>query len=368
MDRVIVNPFESLEDIDFLKMNVNALVGLGKLAGAIIGDGFVCNDMTCTESSVPNMNVNLSASELYQLLVIDATAYGSLPSNSDPLVKQGINLDPTVIPLTAPATVGNSINYLIQAQINEADTDSQNRQFFNGTPPSYEQTINTRRADTITFQAKAGASAPTGTQSTPTPDAGFCGCFVVTVDQGQTAIVNADISRYTSTGAVTFLDEKLQDKISQTTGDGRYVLQSNSVNFRAVRTGSQSINVDTETKILLNSAEYNVNNGFITASNRFQPTIAGYYYILGSVALNFTGATGFLDMNVWLYKNGIENTTSFLGSTGEYGTLVLTVSDIIFLNGSTDFIELFTFQNSSLSSVPLVADPDGTFLTGFKTP
>jgi hypothetical protein len=364
MDRVITDPFESLEDIDLLKMNVNAMVGLGKLASAVIGDGFVCNDMTCTESSVPDMNVNLSASELYQLLVIDATAYGSLPSNADPLVKQGINLDPTVIPLTAPATPGNSINYLIQAQVNEADTDNETRNFFNGTPPAYTQAINTRRADTITFQAKAGASAPTGTQTTPTPDAGFCGCFVVTVDQGQTSIVNADIARYTSTGAVTFLDEKLQDKISQTTGDGRYVLQANSTNFRAHPSGVQSIpGSGVATKILLQTADYNVNSGFDTSTSKFQPTIAGYYCITGSVGLTLTTE----GMVVSLYKNGVEIATVNEDFAGGPDVIVDSVTDVIFLNGSTDFVELYA-AHSAAGNINTDPGSFATFMVGFKTP
>jgi hypothetical protein len=366
MDRVITDPFESLEDIDLLKMNVNAMVGLGKLASAVIGDGFVCNDMTCTESSVPDMNVNLSASELYQLLDIDATAYGSLPSNSDPLVKQGINLDPTVIPLTAPATVGNSINYLIQAQVNEADTDNQTRNFFNGTPPAYTQAIDTRRADTITFQAKAGASAPTGTQTTPTPDSGFCGCFVVTVDQGQTSIVNADIARYTSTGAVTFLDEKLQDKISQTTADGRYVLQANSTNFRAHNGTAQTIpNGTVFTKVTLPNADYNVNSGFNTTTSKFQPTIAGYYSITGCVALEATAAS--FAMVTALYKNGVVH--SQCGNTSVASNLLIAFThDVIFLNGSTDFVELYVAHDNSTSLPTPATRSDLVFMVGFKTP
>jgi hypothetical protein len=222
MDRLLVNEFESISNKDFLKQNLYSYISMGKIASAIIGENFISNSMTCLQSVVPDLNVNLSACELYELLDIDATAYGSLPVDTRKLVNQGINLNSTQIGLTAPATVGNSINYLIQANVDEIDTDNENRNFFNGTPPAYSNNINTRRADFVNFSAKAGTSAPTGTQATPTPDSGYCGCFVVTVAQGQTSIVNANISRYTSTNSVIFLDEKLQDKISLATADARY--------------------------------------------------------------------------------------------------------------------------------------------------
>lgn len=222
MDRRSFATFLSLDDKDLLQLERFKLIGLGKLAEAILGQAFCTNNMACNPTSPASLGINITACELYQLLNVDATPYGVLPADSTPLVKQGINTAVTALTLTAPSTVGNSVNYLIQAQVLETDTDSATRDFKNANGDEYTQAINQDRVDTVNLVLKAGTSAPTGTQSTPTPDTGFCGCFVVTVDNGQTQIISSDIARYTGTGAVIFLDEKLKDKLSQAAADLRY--------------------------------------------------------------------------------------------------------------------------------------------------
>lgn len=366
MDRIIVYPFEVVDDTDLLNSERNTIIAVGNILDAMVGKGFVSNNLTCVQSPVPDLNINVSASMLTSNLTVDPVAYGSLGIDTDPLVKQGINTATTVIPLTAPATVGFSINYLIQAQVNEADTDVASRGFFNGTPPPSSNPVAQRRADTITYVAKAGTAAPTGTQATPAPDAGFCGCFVVTVDQGQTAIVNADIVRYTSTGAVAFLDNKLQDALTITQGDARYVLQSNSTNFKAVRLTNQTITTAVTTKILLNSTMFNTNSGFNTTTSRFQPTIPGYYSIMGSANIDFVGSTSESVINLFIYKNGAE----YSAANNQYlaGQAICQVADTVYLNGSTDYVEFYVMTASDLSNAPLLASNQSTYLTGFKTP
>jgi hypothetical protein len=53
---------------------------------------------------------------------------------------------------------------------------------------------------------KAGTAAPTGTETTPAPDAGYAGIAVVTVANGQSSIINSNIAPY---GAVAFIPAKL---------------------------------------------------------------------------------------------------------------------------------------------------------------
>jgi hypothetical protein len=55
---------------------------------------------------------------------------------------------------------------------------------------------NTKRAGQCVVSVKSGAAATTGTQTTPAPDAGCVGAWVVTVANGQTTITAGNISGY----------------------------------------------------------------------------------------------------------------------------------------------------------------------------
>jgi hypothetical protein len=97
------------------------------------------------------------------------------------------------------------------------------------------------------------------------------------------------------------------------------------------------------TKVPLNVKVFDTENCFdITSNYRFTPTVAGYYQI--------NGATNTINSNtrhvVYLYKNGSvdsvgndhssDSTLRYLGSA--------VVSNIIYFNGSTDYVELYIRQ------------------------
>ncbi|MHA0110713.1 hypothetical protein ACXYUI_26650, partial [Klebsiella pneumoniae] len=52
------------------------------------------------------------------------------------------------------------------------------------------------------LSAKAGISATTGSQVTPSPDSGYVGIAVVTVANGQTTITSGNITAYTSAPSI----------------------------------------------------------------------------------------------------------------------------------------------------------------------
>lgn len=108
--------------------------------------------------------------------------------------------------------------------------------------------------------------------------------------------------------------------------------------FRAYRNGSQTISAATTTKVALNAESFDTNGNFDSTTNyRFTPTVAGYYQVNGLVA--FTTGAG----QAVIYKNGSTYTTgvevTYNGSLGGH----LPVSDLIYLNGSTDYIELYVY-------------------------
>lgn len=205
MDRGLIYPGQVPLETDLLFAQRASMVGLSKLAAALMGTATVANGLAVSQTTVPSMAVTVGAGELYQLANLDATAYSSIAADTThQIVKQGVNLDSQNLAIAAPGTVGFSINYLIQAQVTEADTTSVVLPYYNASNPGTAYSgpgglgtsQNTRRTCVVTLQAKAGTAATTGTQSTPAPDAGFVGLAVVTVANGAVTVVNGNISAY----------------------------------------------------------------------------------------------------------------------------------------------------------------------------
>jgi len=92
------------------------------------------------------------------------------------------------------------------------------------------------------------------------------------------------------------------------------------------------------TKCNFQAEEFDTNNNFV--SSRFTPTVEGYYQInWGADIYIVGGGTGFVAM---LYKNGNiqvrESSGLFAGSATE---VQCTGSTIVYMNGSTDYLEVF---------------------------
>jgi microcystin-dependent protein len=216
MDRIISSTGELLASTDICNTNRFAMIGIGKLAEAILGTG-VINGFECTPTGPATLFVNVAAGEGYFDEVVDANAYGSLTASAQEISKQSIYYPVTnpVGPFAAPGTGGFSTNYLIQVSYLEDDNTAENRAFYNAAP----QLVDTIRSDKAVLSIVAGTPAATGTQTTPAPTAGAVGAWVITVANGQTQIQAGDIARY---DADLFCTEKLNEKISQTTADARY--------------------------------------------------------------------------------------------------------------------------------------------------
>jgi hypothetical protein len=101
--------------------------------------------------------------------------------------------------------------------------------------------------------------------------------------------------------------------------------------FSAYKSAAQTLSSATFTKITFNLEEYDTNNNF--ASDRFTPTVAGYYQVNAAVN-NGTGVQTVAS----IYKNGSE---SKAGTNSSAFTAV--ASAIIYMNGSTDYIELYGY-------------------------
>ncbi|RRW77601.1 phage tail protein [Pantoea dispersa] len=205
MDRQIVYPGAIPLETDLLNTNKYAMIGLAKLASALLGSNTYVHGLACTASSPASMVVNVAAGQIYSLQNIDGTAYSSLAADTThTILKQGLILDATQFTLTAPGTSGYSVNYLIQVAYTDTDSGATVLPYYNASNPSVAWSgpnnsgtaQNTIRSGVCTVSLKAGVAATTGTQATPSPDSGYTGLYVITVAQGATTVTSANISVY----------------------------------------------------------------------------------------------------------------------------------------------------------------------------
>jgi len=123
--------------------------------------------------------------------------------------------------------------------------------------------------------------------------------------------------------------------------------------FRAWASSQTPITGTVFTKVTLATESFDTNNNF--SSSRFTPTVAGYYQINGSVY----NAAGTTFLRALLYKNGALNSSGTISAGTAY---VSQSSDIIYLNGTTDYIELYAY---SASTTNIDTSQDATFMSGF---
>jgi len=131
--------------------------------------------------------------------------------------------------------------------------------------------------------------------------------------------------------------------------------------FRAYRnTSVQTLTVNTITKVQLNGEDYDTANCFDSTTNyRFTPNVAGYYQFNGKVYFDNTGTSH--RFFAYLYKNGSNYATFDLTNGNPYGSVG--GSELIYLNGSTDYVELYA-QTSSTTTRTIYFGSDVTSLSG----
>ena len=142
--------------------------------------------------------------------------------------------------------------------------------------------------------------------------------------------------------------------------NGRVALPQTDVSFRVYATSSITALSTTDAKINFDTKTDGGNNAFDTANafdltlDRFQPTVAGYYYFVGA----FVTANGTSQVIASLRKNGNLYSVGMQLPTAQRAS----VSDLIYLNGSSDYVELFGFsspgQNTGTGSA-------STFFSGY---
>jgi hypothetical protein len=131
--------------------------------------------------------------------------------------------------------------------------------------------------------------------------------------------------------------------------------------FSAYNNAAQSIPNVTWTKINCNVEEFDTASCYDNSTNyRFTPTIAGYYQISAETSLAASAGTQLTT----IYKNGAEfkRGTRIGNPLGNLGT---SASALVYLNGTTDFVEVYVYQDSGSSTTINVSGTAMNYFQGF---
>jgi hypothetical protein len=125
--------------------------------------------------------------------------------------------------------------------------------------------------------------------------------------------------------------------------------------FSAYSNVNQSLSAATQTKVIFQVEEFDTNSNF--ASSRFTPTVAGYYQINGATTMSGSGVSRLFTS---IFKNGVEYKR---GNDLLVSGYQANVASLIYLNGTTDYIELYCWINGS-SGLTTSASPWEVYLNG----
>ena len=105
--------------------------------------------------------------------------------------------------------------------------------------------------------------------------------------------------------------------------------------FSAYQSSSQSINSGAYYKTNFQSEFFDTDDCYDTTNSRFLPTVAGYYYV--SATIMSAGPTG--HHNAFAVNGTIVRYGGNISNLSTYGVCN---TSLIYLNGSTDYVEYYT--------------------------
>ena len=164
--------------------------------------------------------------------------------------------------------------------------------------------------------------------------------------------------RLTNGGTIEILNNAYSSPILSIADNGDFNVK-NSINingkiavngpaFSVYQNTNQSIPTDVQTKVTWNVEEFDTNNNF--ASDRFTPTIEGYYNLHAAVRIDNNIGTG--ERMIVIYKNGSEYkrgyNTKGSAAVGD-SWFQMSISCLVYANGTTDYFEVYVMHGAGVN-------------------
>jgi len=144
-----------------------------------------------------------------------------------------------------------------------------------------------------------------------------------------------------TSGAVTLTVPSVAGTNTVTVAAQTGTLNAAGPAVHAMAGGAQTVNNVTATKITL-VEDFDTNSNY--ATSRFTPTVDGYYQVNASIGA--TAGTSLSYVRTMIYKNGTSYTYAY-GAPRNNTSGYAPMSDIVYCNGSTDYIELYCYISGS---------------------
>jgi len=143
-----------------------------------------------------------------------------------------------------------------------------------------------------------------------------------------------------------------------TTGDSSTITQgmiasnvtSTGPAFSAYLSANQNVAPSTFVKIAYNTELFDTDNNYDTGTNRFTPTVEGYYQINAITILSTVIGTAIIE----IFKNGVglargnQQTNNALQTTRG-----MPISYLAYANGSSDYFEIYAYQSTGATEESL---------------
>ena len=160
-----------------------------------------------------------------------------------------------------------------------------------------------------------------------------------------------------------WLSQEVSKILGQATDHGQQIdaLENvGKIKARAYRNAAQNIDAG-PTKILIDTISFDTESVIDIANSRIIPNLPGYYVVMGSV-----GASDVPDgrlVNAMIHKNGVWASYGTIDRQGGAGRSSSSVSDLIYMNGTTDYLELFAYNSHSSTLYLNVGQPYQNYIS-----
>jgi hypothetical protein len=129
--------------------------------------------------------------------------------------------------------------------------------------------------------------------------------------------------------------------------------------FDANLSANQELSNATETKLNFDEEKLDTDNFYDVSTYRFTPLVAGKYFVYASAILTAAANSNLVEANVYIYKNGTGYVEQRVNAQSNPGNAFgCSVSRIIELNGSTDYVEAYGMINTNNSTERVMGTND----------
>ena len=113
--------------------------------------------------------------------------------------------------------------------------------------------------------------------------------------------------------------------------------------LRARKNANQTVTLNVLTKITWEITDYDTTSDFDSTTNyRWTPSVSGYYWVYTKCRLNDSTVSAIYDLSI--QKNG-STISSFSANQDRFTSN--SVGRVIYMNGTTDYLEVYLYQNAT---------------------